>query len=174
MQARSWPGAPADDKNDFWCGLLPDPTYVRVFKSIPDFHSPGATNPSQAQPEHVGKDAGCAMRGVHTVALQSQRDAIERLMSYMPAAFDEEKKANMRRLLDSLGCNLEASNPVAFDWDEENMDFLYNQGDYVDHVPAPSDESAAPPNLFDDAHLLDAVQHATQWTAPGTVLSARC
>jgi hypothetical protein len=51
MQARTWPGADADDKSDYWRGLLPDTSYVRVFTSPPSPHTDRALIPPR--PNHT-------------------------------------------------------------------------------------------------------------------------
>jgi hypothetical protein len=158
MQARTWPGADADDRNDFWRGLLPDTSYVRVFKSKPDLLRDQERMPSQAQPEHVGKNHASEERQEYTASLRTQRDAIERLMEFSHAVFREQEKANMRRLLDSLGCNLEPLRPVEFNWNTEDMDYLYGKGEYVARAPEPKADNYEDPNLFDDLHVLESIQ----------------
>jgi hypothetical protein len=159
MQARTWPGAKADDRNDFWRGLLPDTSYVRIFHAAPDLIKDRAKIPPQAQPHHIGNDPEAGMRTEYTKVLQAQRDAIERLMSTCKHVFTPEHTTNMRKLMDALGSNLEAWNPVTFDWSEANMQRLYGRGQYVHHSPEPHAEDAEEPNLFDDQHVLEAIQN---------------
>jgi hypothetical protein len=89
-----------------------------------------------------------------------QREAIERLMTFSKSVFGEQQKANMRRLLDSLGCNLEPLRPVQFDWDPADMEYLYGKGEYVARAPEPAADNYDEPNLFDDEHVLHAIQAA--------------
>ena len=62
MQARTWPGAAEDDRRDFWRGLVPDTSYVRIFKKRPSFHIDRLIVPSQAQPQHIDSKPDSAIR----------------------------------------------------------------------------------------------------------------
>ena len=159
MQARTWPGAGADDMNDFWRGLLPDTSYVRIFHTAPKLCEDRSQIPPQAQPQHIGKDPASGERTAYTKDLLAQREAIERLMASCKSVFTPVHKTNMRRLLDALGSNLQAWNPVRFDWDPADMQYLYGRGQYVQHSPEPAAEECQEPNLFDDQHVLDSIQN---------------
>ena len=85
---------------------------------------------------------------------------IEKLMEFCPAVFNDRIKTNVRKLMDALGSNLHANNPVRFDWNQQDMDYLYGQGQYMDHNPRPAEGAALDANIFDDDHLIQEVQHA--------------
>jgi hypothetical protein len=82
---------------------------------------------------------------------------IEKLMEFCPAIFNERIKNNVRRLMDALGSNLQPDSPVGFDWRQQDLDYLYGQGQYVDHNPNPAGGEANDPNIFDDDHLIQHV-----------------
>jgi hypothetical protein len=158
MQARTWPGADADDKNDFWRGLLPDTSYVRIFNRKPMLYEDRYQLPCQAQPMHIGSDPASGERSAYKKALMVQRDSIERLMAFCGTGFTDTNKTNMRRLMDALGSNLDANRPVEFHWDVDDMECLYAQGQYVAHAPEPYVDEFVDANLFDDHHVLDSIQ----------------
>ena len=158
IQARTWPGADQDDRSDFWRGLVPDTSYVRVFHNTPDLLGQHSQLPNQAQPHHIGLQAGTQERMEYTRALAYQRESVKRLMDSNRAVFGETHRANMLRLLDALASNLDPARPVPFQWLLEDMTYLYGEGQYVDHTPEPSDEAGAEPNLFNDHHVLADIQ----------------
>ena len=158
LQARTWPGADEDDKSDFWRGLLPDTSYVRIFTKPPSLYEDRHQLPNQQQPHHIGSDPASEERTVYTKFLVQQRASIERIMAFCGTGFTAMHKTNMRELMDSLGSNLDASRPVEFHWRDDDMEFLYNQGQYVSLAPEPFVDEFADANLFDDQHLLDAIQ----------------
>ena len=59
---------------------------------------------------------------------------MEKMMTHFPTVFTSPKRASVRRLLASLGSNLDPNNPVMFDWDIGDMQFLYDQGQYCGSV----------------------------------------
>jgi hypothetical protein len=158
MQARTWPGADEDDKNDYWRGLDPNTSYVVIFKTPPSLHTDRDIMAPQQQPQHIDTNPNSEIRATYTTALVKQREMIEKLMEYCPAVFTDEKKTNVRRLLDSLGSNLRNSDPVQFDWKQADLDYLYGQGQYVAHPSLPIDDIPVDPNLFDDSHLLEEIK----------------
>jgi len=119
MQARTWPGADKDDKNDFWRGLLPDTSFVKVFRTKPDLLGARLEIPAQAQPAHIGSSRDVAQRGDYGQILKKTSDSIEALMKAKPNVFGDSEVANMRALVKSLGSNL--GNDVAFDWDQDDI-----------------------------------------------------
>ena len=148
MQARSWPGSPEDDPQDFWRGLQEDSSFVRIFKAgrQPDLCRERLRVPPQAQPQHVGKDAGTPVRLMYTEALAKQRSMIEVLMNVYSRTFTAAKRAEVIALLDALGSNLDPHRPVQFNWDAEQMHTVYNQGTYLDQDQAPPSSGVS--NLF--------------------------
>jgi hypothetical protein len=158
MQARTWPGAANADENDFWRGLLPDTSYVQVFKKAPKLLEDRHLIPTQAQPEHIGELPGTQVRSDYATSLEKQRASIEHLMKTFPHIFKEKEKKNVGSLLDALASNLSSSDPTPFDWPEADMAYLYGEGQYVDLAPAPIHEDAVDPNLFDDDHILTDLQ----------------
>ena len=74
------------------------------------------------------------------------------------SVFTEQHKTNVRRLLDALGSNLDLWNPVKFDWEDDNMEYLYGQGQYVSHAPDPVADDHQEANLYDDLHVLHTIQ----------------
>jgi hypothetical protein len=160
MQARTWPGTDKDDKSDFWRGLQPDTSYVEIFKNPPNLLGDRDLVPGQAQPQHVGDQAGSETRMNYTAELRKQREMIEKMMEYFPSIFKYQVVQNVRRLLESLASNLESLRPVTFAWDQNDMDDLYGNGQYVASPVAPLLEDAEDPNLFDDQHVLDEIRRA--------------
>jgi hypothetical protein len=158
MQARTWPGAEEGDRSDFWRGLLPDTSYVVVFHTAPRLLEKRHQIPPQAQPQHIGKNPASGERIEYTKDLVAQREQIEKLMEFCTTVFTEEHKTNVRRLLDALGSNLDAWNPVVFDWDPADMEYLYGSGQYVAHAPEPTPDEPPEPNLFDEVHVLEAIR----------------
>jgi hypothetical protein len=131
MEARTWPGADPDDLTDFWRGLVPNTTHVRVFKegALPDLVEDYDKIPPQAQPLHVAKENG-EIRPGYLIQLDKQKENIERMMEYFPTVFTESKKEEVKKLLLSLRSNLNPRHPVQFDWDKEDMHLLYIGGQY--------------------------------------------
>ena len=131
MEARTWPGAAPDDPKDFWRGLLPNTTHVRVFKegAQPDLVKDYDRIPPQAQPAHVAKPNG-ELKPAYLILLNKQKDNIEHMMGYFPTVFPESKKEEVRKLLLSLRSNLDPQHPVKFDWDKDDMHLLYTGGQY--------------------------------------------
>ena len=132
MEARTWPGAPENDPNDFWRGLVPDSTHVRIFKPgcSPDLVRDYDKIPPQAQPAHIGNATGEA-RPRYIKMLDKQASVMESLMDFFPTVFTSQKRDNVRTLLASLRSNLDPENPVRFDWALTDMKFLYDQGQYA-------------------------------------------
>lgn len=157
MQARTWPGAPARDTTDWWRGLTPNTSYVRVFKQSPRLVGNCAAVPPQQQPQHVGKNSFSSERLNYTTELSAQRYYIEKLMC--KPVFGEAHKANMRRLMDDLSSNLDADNPVVFGWDAGDMDYIYGQGQYEVNDSSVLQNEPASQNIFDNsASVLRAIQ----------------
>ena len=158
MQARTWPGAKEHDKDDFWRGLQVDTSYVRLFHKKPQLYEDRYILPTQAQPQHIGTNPDSEERGEYRKQLDATRVSIERLMESCGSVFTALHKANMRLLLDALGSNLEPWHAVEFAWDADDMDYLYNQGQYVAHAPEPAGDECEDQSLYDDSHVLDAIQ----------------
>jgi len=76
----------------------------------------------------------------------------------LPCRLHADAQTNVRRLLDALGSNLQALRPVLFDWDQDDMDYLYGQGPYVSRVPPPRSDLPLRDNIFDDDHVLEGIQ----------------
>ena len=158
MQARTWPGADADDRSDFWRGLKPDTSYVQVFHTKPELLENCDLVPHQAQPQHIGKNPAGGERIQYTKDLLARREQIERLMVVCKSVFTKQHKTNVRRLLDALGSNLDLWNPVKFDWEDDNMEYLDGQGKCVSHAPDPVADDHQEANLYDDLHVLHTIQ----------------
>ena len=159
MQARTWPGAAGSDPNDYWRGLLPDTSYVLIFKNKPSLHSQRDSVPTQQQPMHIDSNPSSDVRAAYTSSLEVQRAMIEKLMEHFPGVFTNRHITNMRHLMDALASNLEMRRPVTFDWPQSELDYLYAQGQYVEHAPQAvlqEMEVAPDPNLFEDEHVLHA------------------
>ena len=156
MQARTWPGAAKDDQNDFWRGLVPDTSFVQVFRTQPDLLRDRLKIPVQAQPAHIGCSGEKHMRSEYSQILRKTRETIEALMAYFPHVFGDKVKANMRALVESLGSNLNDRAGVAFHWTLEDMECLFAQGAYVDHshalLPNQEREECKDASLYDDSH----------------------
>ena len=159
MQARTWPGADKDDKNDFWRGLLPDTSFVRVFETKPDLLGHRMLIPVQAQPAHIGGSGDKAQRKDYGHILKKTSDSIEALMKAKPKVFGESEVANMRALVKSLSSNLNAREGVAFHWKQADMQLLFGQGVHVDHGHELGHgelegSKCKDASLYDDSHLV--------------------
>jgi hypothetical protein len=74
------------------------------------------------------------------------------------SVFNDVHKNNVRALLDALGSNLDAWNPVQFAWNKNDMVRLYAKGPYVAHAPEPVSTVPLADNLYDDVHVLETVR----------------
>ena len=146
MRARTWPGAPANDKEDFWRGLLPDTNHVRIFKEGPPPLLESCHDiPTQSQPEHVGQQ-GTLKRTNYITSLSKQTADLEQLMNLFPSTFKEYHRRELLDLMKQLGSNL--NDDVSFDWDKSDMDFLYRQGEYNNQGRVEQKEQNGQDNLF--------------------------
>jgi hypothetical protein len=148
LQARTWPGSDPNDANDFWRGLEPDTSYVRIFKQTPQLLKNMDSVPVQAQPEHIGANASCDQRVEYKKNLARQREGIKGLMEAYPASFTHGRKEDMLALLDLMGSNLDPANPVGFAWTKDEMEFLYERGQYAQAAPDRASDQEA--NLYED------------------------
>jgi hypothetical protein len=121
LQARTWPGSPDEDKNDFWRGLKPETHYVNLFRQDPDLVRDRFKIPSQAQPEHIGNVGGkdfLAKRTAFTESVEKTRQGVAMLATLYPSLFTQAVQANWTNLLRVLVSNLDTNNPVAFAWNK--------------------------------------------------------
>ena len=131
LSARTWPGAAEDDRDDYWRGLLPNTAYTLIFKELPSLLEDRLAVPTQAQPHHIGNQTGTPQRLAYENSLLKLSEDVERLFTLFPVVFKAENIQSMRELVTALGSNLDPDAPVSSVWSEEDMDFLYGEGQYV-------------------------------------------
>ena len=163
LSARTWPGSPDDDEQDFWRGLLPDTAYARIFKQGEEPDLLRDRVPAQAQPHHIGAATEVATRTAYTESLAKQRKCMEHLMKFYASIFTPAKVAKVRALLDLLASNLDPYNPVQFHWPQEERESVYGRGRYLG---VRGQNMEASPNLYGSARSVDEDAAAAELDLP--------